>query len=159
MSNAKAVLNLKWGSGRGMKIAFAVAAFNRAYTSRLLENAKARLKALGATSRVVWVPGAFELGLAGKELAATSLYDAVICLGAVIRGETSHYDLVCEAAAQGVLRAGLDTGVPVIFGVITCDTEEQAIERCSGGDKDSGIHAAEAAVHMAALIRSVRNGN
>jgi 6,7-dimethyl-8-ribityllumazine synthase len=159
MSDAKAALPLKKNAGRGISVAVAVAAFNRPYTSRLLASATRRLRALGAATRTVWVPGAFELGLAGKELAATHRYDAVICLGAVLRGDTSHYDLVCEAAAQGVLRAGLDTGIPVIFGVITCETPAQAMARCSGGDKDAGRHAAEAALHMAALIRGIKNGD
>lgn len=152
-------MKLKKGAGKGMTIAVAQAAFNSEYTSRLLKSAQSRLKSLGARVKVWQVPGAFELGLAGKELAATHLYDAVICLGAVLRGETGHYDLVCQAAADGVRQAGMDTGVPVIFGVITCDTHQQAMARCSGGDKDSGIHAADAAVHMASLLRSVRNGN
>jgi 6,7-dimethyl-8-ribityllumazine synthase len=145
-------------AGRGMKIAIAVAAFNRFYSARLLKSARARLKSLGAKSSVVWVPGAFELGITARELAATHLVDAVVCLGAVLRGATSHYDLVCDAAAQGVLRAGMDTGVPVLFGVITCDTAAQALERCSGGEQDAGVHASEAAVHMALLLRSIHHG-
>lgn len=159
MSNAESVLAMKKNAGRGMRVAIVVAAFNRPITERLLKSAGARLKALGAWSRVVWVPGAFELGIAGKELASTHLYDAVICLGAVLRGETSHYDLVCRAAAEGILRAGMDTGIPVIFGVITCDTLEQALARSCGGSKDSGRHAADAAVHMAGLLGSVQRGN
>ena len=160
MSNANAALKLSPSSGRGLKVALAVAAFNRPITSRLLKSCRLRLKSLSASpAPAVWVPGAFELGLAGKELAASHRYDAVVCLGAVIRGETSHYDLVCQAAAQGVLRAGLDTGVPVVFGVVTCDTVGQALERSSGGNKDSGRHAAEAAVAMASLLRSIRHGN
>jgi 6,7-dimethyl-8-ribityllumazine synthase len=159
VSNAKSLLNLKRGAGKGMKVAIAVAAFNKPLTSRLLKSARARLKALGAASSVSWVPGAFELGLAGKALASSGGFDAVICLGAVLRGETSHYDLVCRAAADGVLRASLDTGLPVIFGVITCENLEQALERSSGGDKDAGRHAAEAAVSMALLLKGLRHGN
>jgi 6,7-dimethyl-8-ribityllumazine synthase len=146
-------------AGRGMHVAIVVASFNKTYTSKLLKSAKGRLAALGARAKVVWVPGAFELGVTARELAASNLYDGVVCLGAVIRGDTSHYDLVCQAAAQGILRAGMDTGVPCVFGVITCDSPGQALERCSGGDKDAGLHAAETAVHMAALLRSIRHGN
>jgi 6,7-dimethyl-8-ribityllumazine synthase len=158
VSDAKAELSLSRGAGRGLKVALAVAAFNRPFTSRLLKGAQGRLKRLGASSRASWVPGAFELGFTCKELASSGSFDAVIALGAVIRGETSHYDLVCRAAADGVLRAGMDSGVPVIFGVITCDSEAQALERCSGGDKDAGLHAAEAAVAMALLSRELRHG-
>jgi 6,7-dimethyl-8-ribityllumazine synthase len=158
VSKARTALALKKNAGRGLKIGFVVAAFNRNYTSRLLSSASRRLKSLGATFKVVWVPGAFELGLTAKELASTQNYDAVICLGAVLRGETSHYDLVCNAAAQGILRAGMDSGVPVIFGLLSCDTHEQAMRRCSGGELDAGLHAAEAALQMASLIRSIRNG-
>jgi 6,7-dimethyl-8-ribityllumazine synthase len=159
MSNLRNALPLKGKAGAGLNVSIAVAAFNRPYTSRLLRSASRRLKSLGAKTRVVWVPGAFELGLAAKELASTHLADAVVCLGAVIRGDTSHYDLVCAAAKDGILRASMDTGIPVIFGVITCDTPAQALERCSGGDKDAGLHAAEAAIHMSTLLRSIRYGN
>jgi 6,7-dimethyl-8-ribityllumazine synthase len=159
MSNRRDAIPLKGKAGSGLRVAIAVAAFNREYTARLLESASRRLKGMGATTRVAWVPGAFELGIAARELASTHLADAVVCLGAVIRGDTSHYDLVCNAAADGILRAGMDTGVPVIFGVITCDTPAQALQRCSGGSKDAGVHAAEAAVHMSNLLRSIRHGN
>ena len=161
MSNAKAALNLRAGSAKGLRIAAVVGQFNAEYTSRLLKSARARLKQLGLKGvalSVYEVPGVFELGLACKEAAATNSFDAVIAIGAVLRGDTSHYDLVCDAATQGVLRAGMDTGVPVIFGVITVENAAQALERCSGGDKDAGRHAAEAAVHMAGLLRRIRHG-
>ena len=162
MSDAGAKMKFKKGQARGLRIAVLQALFNSEYTSALEASAIKRLRALGAQTMDLTrakVPGAFELPLAAKEFAATNQYDAVICIGAVIRGDTNHYYLVCEAAASGVLRAGLDTGVPVIFGVITCDTRSQALERCSGGPKDAGIHAAEAALHMALLMKVLRRGN
>jgi 6,7-dimethyl-8-ribityllumazine synthase len=162
VSEAGAKMTFKKGQAKGMKFALVQALFNQGYTSPLANHAAARLRHLGALPKDILsstVPGAFELPLAAKELAGTNLYDAVICIGAVIRGETNHYDLVCESAASGILRAGMDTGVPVIFGVITCDTLEQARERCDGGPKDAGIHAAEAAIHMASLLQRIRRGN
>ncbi len=161
MAKASPDMHLGKSAAKGLRLAIVVARFNSQLTSRLLKSAHARLAALGGRPydrHVVEVPGAFELGLAAKETAATGAYDAVICLGAVIRGDTSHYDLVCQAAADGVLRAGMDTGVPVIFGVLTCDTQAQALARCSGGPLDAGRHAAEAAVAMALLVRKVRRG-
>jgi 6,7-dimethyl-8-ribityllumazine synthase len=140
-------------------VAVVVAAFNRKFTARLLRSARARLREMGAGPITVeQVPGAYELGFAAKELAATSLYDAVVALGCVIRGETSHYDLVCLAASEGVMRAAMDTRVPVAFGVITCENEKQAAARCSGGSKDSGRHAAETAIWMARQARRIRHG-
>ena len=162
MSKSGAKMAFKKKQAKGLKFAVVQALFNERFTGALLASLRRRLAQLGAGPkdiRVAKVPGAFELGLAAKELASTHAYDAVICLGAVIRGDTSHYDLVCEAAAQGVLRAGMDTGVPVIFGVLTCETEAQALERCSGGPRDAGIHAAEAAVTMASVLKSVRHGD
>lgn len=167
MAKRASDMGLKAGAARGgrgrppLRFAVVVARFNAHLTSRLLKTVKARLAALGCKAggmKVHEVPGAFELGIAAKELASTGAYDAVICLGAVIRGETSHYDLVCRAAADGILRAGMDTGVPAIFGVITCEDEAQALARCSGGNHDAGRHAAEAAVSMALLLRKVRHG-
>ena len=102
------------------------------------------------------VPGAFELPFAAKACAESGRYAGIACLGAVIRGETDHYDYVCEAAAHGILRAQLDTGVPCAFGVLTVDDMDQALARAGGGKRDSGYDAALAAVQMARLAGSLR---
>jgi 6,7-dimethyl-8-ribityllumazine synthase len=161
MSDAAPKAKRGRASARGLRFAIVVADFNARFTLRLLKSARQRLRALGAAEsslKTYHVPGAFELGFAAKEPATTGFFDAVICLGTVIRGETSHYNLVCKAASEGILQAGLQSGLPCIFGVITCDNEVQAAERCSGGPKDAGSHAAEAAVTMARLSRSLRHG-
>ena len=101
------------------------------------------------------VPGAFELPLAASYAARTGRFAGVACLGAVIRGETDHYDYVCAEAARGVMRVQLDTGVPCAFGVLTCETMEQALARAGGGKRDQGRHAAEAVMRMAALRREL----
>lgn len=157
MSDQGTKLALKAGDAKGLQVAAVVASFNHAYTSKLLRSATARLKALGgAFARVETVPGALELPLAAQWLASSGRYDAVVAIGCVIRGDTSHYDLVCQGALQGSLRASLDSGVPVIFGVITTENKAQALARCNGGPKDAGKHAAEAAVHMARLRRRLK---
>jgi 6,7-dimethyl-8-ribityllumazine synthase len=102
------------------------------------------------------VPGAFELPLAAKACAESGHYAGVACLGAVIRGETDHYDYVCEAATYGISRVQLDTGVPCAFGVLTVDSMDQALARTGGGKRDSGYNAAVATVHMARLVGSLR---
>ena len=140
--------------GTGLRIAFACGRFNDVITEELLQRATARLHELGvATGMVdqVWAPGAFELPLVAKALAETGDYDAVITLGAVIRGGTPHFEYVAGECAAGVQRVGLDTGVPVVFGVLTVDTVEQAEERF-----DKGAESAETAVEMAQLLRSIR---
>jgi 6,7-dimethyl-8-ribityllumazine synthase len=150
MSDLGSITALRPGAARGLKLAACVATFNSAYTRRLLNSAHARLKALGGGLEAVeWVPGALELPLAAQRLARSGAYDAIIAIGCVIRGDTSHYDLVCEGALQGLLRVSLDESLPVIFGVITTEDKAQALARCSGGPHDAGRHAAEAAVMMA----------
>lgn len=144
--------------GRGMRIALVCARFNDLITERLLAGATGTLTRHGvdeASLAVVWTPGAFELGLVAKRLAASADFDAVICLGAVIRGSTGHYDHVATNAASGVQRAGLDTGVPVIFGVLTTDTVEQAIERAGTKAGNKGSEAAVTAVEMVDLLRQL----
>ncbi len=98
------------------------------------------------------MPGSFELPLAAQHLAASGRFAAVVCLGCIIRGDTDHYRYVCEAATQGILQAGLTTGVPVIFGVLTCDNETQALERCGGRHGHKGVDAAAAALEMASTL-------
>jgi len=155
VSDLGSQMGLQKGSAKGLRVGLVTASFNAIYTRRLLASARARLLGLGAAVgdlHEVWVPGALELPLAAQALAQSKRFDAVITLGCVIRGDTSHYDLVCQGAMQGVLQASLSTGVPVLFGVITCENKAQALARCSGGPKDSGRHAAEGAVSMARLL-------
>lgn len=135
-----------------------VSRFNGEVTTRLLDGA---LRAFGETGvedgdvTVVWVPGAFEIPGAALALAKSGSVDAIACLGAVIRGETEHFTFVASAAQQGVLEAGLSTGLPVTFGVLTTDTLEQAIERSGGVWGNKGSEAARDAVEMANLYRSI----
>jgi 6,7-dimethyl-8-ribityllumazine synthase len=141
--------------GRGVRVGVACARFNGGITMRLLEGVLAGLGELGvdrADVRVAWVPGAFELPLVAQTLSARC--DAVICLGAVVRGETGHYDFVAGECASGIQRVQLDTGVPVIFGVLTTDDVGQALERSRSGRSNKGWEAAVAAVEMHRLLRS-----
>jgi 6,7-dimethyl-8-ribityllumazine synthase len=143
----------------GLRFAIVVSRFNSFITERLLTAAVDALERSGAASRdidVVRVPGAFELPLAAKKLAAKAEYDALIAIGCVIRGETSHYDYVCSETARGIQLAQMDTGVPVIFCVLTCDTLEQAIDRAGlkGGNK--GFESGLAAIEMARLSQKMR---
>ena len=144
--------------GTGMRIAFACGRFNDVITDRLLHAGRERLIDVGVKAddvTEVWAPGAFELPLVAKALAESGRYDAVITLGAVIRGGTPHFEYVAGECAAGVLRVGLDTGVPVVFGVLTVDTVEQAMERTAEGS-NKGTESAETAVEMAMILRSVR---
>jgi len=128
------------------RVALCVARFYTELAAKLEEGARAALDEAGvATVDSFSVPGAFELPLVAKYAAESGRYEAVVCLGAVIRGETDHYDYVCTSAAEGIARVSLDTGVPCGFGVLTVDTMEQALARVAGGAKrDSGRHAVEA---------------
>ena len=130
------------------RYAIVVARFYEDLADRLVSGA---LRVLGDEVDVFDVPGAFELPLAALYAAQTGRYDGVACLGAVIRGETDHYDFVCAEAARGIQDVQLRTGVPCAFGVLTVETMEQALERSGGGTRDSGRHAAEAVLRMAAL--------
>jgi 6,7-dimethyl-8-ribityllumazine synthase len=122
---------------------------------RLLAGAAGVFAAAGASLEVHEVPGAFELPLAAKYCAESGRYSGVVCLGAVIRGETDHYDHVCREAAHGIARVGLDTGVPCAFGVLTVDTMEQALARSGGGRRHQGEEAARAVLRMAELRRAL----
>ena len=134
------------------RFAIAVARFYEELAERLLAGAKAAFaEAGGVDVEVFEVPGAFELPLAASYAARSGRFAGVACLGAVIRGETDHYELVCAEAARGVMRVQLDTGVPCSFGVLTCETMEQALARSGGDKRDQGRHAASAVVAMAAL--------
>ncbi len=141
--------------GEGLHVAIVVARFNDFITSRLLEGARAALESHGVSDddvTVASVPGSFELPLAAKKLAESGNYHAVICLGAVIRGETDHYEHVAGEAAKGIAAAALSSGRPVIFGVLTTDTLEQAINRAGGKQGNNGYSAGLAAIEMAKLL-------
>ncbi len=139
-----------------------VSRFNSFITERLLNGALEALQQAGAASEqidVVRVPGSFEIPIAAKKLAETRSYDAVICIGCVLRGETSHYDYVCSEAARGIQIAQMDTSVPMIFCVLTCDTLEQAIERAGLKSGNKGYESGLAAVEMANLMRKLRGSS
>ncbi len=142
----------------GLRFAVIVSRFNSFITEHLLQGALDALERSGATSKnvdVVHVPGSFELPLAGKKAAQSGRYDAIIAIGCILRGETAHYDYVCSETARGLQLAQMDTGVPVMFCVLTCDTLEQAIDRAGlkGGNK--GFESGLAAVEMAQLCRKL----
>ena len=145
-------------NGDGLRLGVVVAEFNEFITSRLLEGAKTALVSHGVNEdnvTIAWVPGSFEIPLVAREMAQSGQYDAVICLGAVIRGETDHYNYVAGEAAKGVASASVSTGIPVIFGVLTTDTVEQAINRAGGKQGNTGYNAGVSAVRMVNLMRSL----
>lgn len=145
--------------GRGLRIGVVAAMFNGGITCKLLEGALDALAKWGVDARdvtVVWVPGAFEIPLAAQSLVVDARIDAVVCLGAVIRGETGHYDFVAGECASGIQRVQLDTGVPVVFGVLTTETSEQAQARSQGSETNKGWEAATTAVEMVTLMRELR---
>ncbi len=148
-------------SGAGRRFGIAVARFNELICSKLLDGAVDALTRHGVNEddiTVVWVPGAFELPQTCRWLAESGKVDGVIALGAVIRGATGHYDHVCNQAARGVLDAGVSTSVPVAFGVLTCDTLDQALERAGSKAGNKGADAALAALEMAAVRRGLTGG-
>ena len=145
----------------GLRFGIVVSRFNSFITERLLTAAVDALERAGAASEnvdVVHVPGAFELPLAAKKLAATRRYDALVAIGCVLRGETAHFDYVASEVARGVQLAQLDTGIPVIFCVLTCDTLEQAIDRAGLKSGNKGYDAGLAAIEMAHLSRKLVSG-
>lgn len=138
--------------------AIALGSFYPELAERLRKGAEEAFAQAGADSEVFEVPGAYELPLAAAYAARSGRFEGVACLGAVIRGETDHYDFVCAEAARGVMEVQLSTGVPCAFGVLTCETMEQALARSGGGKRDQGRHAAEAVLRMAALRRELASG-
>ncbi len=145
--------------GAGLRLALVASRFNEEVTSRLVEGARDALGRHGVREEDVdlaWVPGAFELAIAARKLAESRRYDAVVCLGAVIRGETPHFEYICAEAARGIGRVAQDTGIPAIFGVITPNTLEQALERAGGSKGNKGYDAALSAIEMANLMRRLR---
>jgi 6,7-dimethyl-8-ribityllumazine synthase len=144
--------------GKGLKIGVVVSRFNEFVTTKLLEGAKDAMIRHDVSPDdidVAWVPGAFELPIIAKKMAQTKRYDAVICLGAVIRGATPHFEYISAEVTKGIAQVGLDTGVPVTFGVITTDTIEQAIERAGTKAGNKGFDAAVNAIEMANLVKNV----
>lgn len=146
-------------TAEGRSFAIVAARFNEFVVKRLLEGALDSIRRHGGdleTVDVAWVPGSYEIPVVAKQMSASGRYDAVICLGAVIRGATAHFDYVAGSAATGIASAALETGVPVIFGVITTETIEQAIERAGTKMGNHGFEAAKTAIEMADLMNKVR---
>lgn len=144
---------------QGLRFVIVVARFNEFITNKLLGGAIDGLRRHGAEEEnidIVWVPGAFEIPMAAKKLATNKQYDAVICLGTVIRGSTPHFDYVCAEVSKGVAHVGLDTGVPTIFGVLTTETIEQAIERAGTKAGNKGFDAALTAIEMVNLFKTIK---
>ena len=142
-------------SGKGRKFGIVAARFNEFIVGKLVSGALDTLhrhETADADIDVAWVPGAFEIPLAAKKMSESGKYDAVLCLGAVIRGSTTHYDYVCNEVSKGVAQVGLQTGVPTIFGVVTTENIEQAIERAGTKAGNKGADAAMAAMEMASLV-------
>ncbi len=148
-------------TGGPLRVAIVVGRFNHLVSVRLLEGANAELHRRGVAAddiHVAWVPGAFEIPQAARALADTGRYQAIITLGAVIRGGTPHFDFVCDGVTDGVREVMRDTGVPVAFGVLTTDDVEQAFERAGGEHGNKGCDAAQAAVEMARLLPGLAEG-
>lgn len=142
----------------GLKIGIVAARFNEFIVNKLVSGAMDALLRHDVREEdidLAWVPGAFEIPLIAKKMAESGRYDAVICLGAVIRGATSHYDLVCNEAAKGIAQVSLASGVPVLFGIVTTENIEQAIERAGTKAGNKGYDSAMAAIEMAALVRQI----
>ena len=144
--------------GKGLKVALVVSRFNEFVTNKLMEGAQDALlrHEVGQDDiDVAWVPGAFEIPMVAQALAQTKKYDAVICLGAVIRGATPHFEYIAAEVTKGIAQVGLNTGVPVTYGLITSDTLEQAIERAGTKSGNKGFDAAVSAIEMANLMKNI----
>jgi len=144
--------------GKGLKFGVVVSRFNEFITKKLLEGAQDALLRHGVNEEdidIAWVPGSFEIPLAALKLAQTNKYDAVICLGAVVRGATPHFEYIAAEVTKGIAKVGLETGLPVSYGVITTDTLEQAIERAGTKAGNKGFNAAVDAIEMANLFKSI----
>ena len=147
-------------NGLGLRIAVVASGFNLFVTSKLVEGACEALLSHGVQDKdltVSWVPGTFEIPLVAQEMARTGKWDALVCLGAVIRGETAHFDYVAGEAAKGISNVSRETGVPLAFGILTTYTEEQALERAGGESGNRGHDAALAAIESANLLRLLRS--
>jgi len=144
--------------GKGLKFGVVVSRFNEVITTRLLDGAKDAFLRHGvaeADIEVAWTPGSLEIPLVAKKLAESGKYNGIVCLGAVIRGGTSHFEYVAAEVNRGIARISLDTGVPVIQGIITADTLEQAIERAGAKAGNRGFRAASSAIEMANLLKAI----
>jgi len=144
--------------GEGLKFGLVVSRFNEFITKKLLDGAQDALLRHGVNQEdveIAWVPGSFEIPLIAKKLAQTERYDAVICLSAVVRGGTPHFEYIAAEVSKGIAKVSLDTGLPVIYGVITADTLEQAIERAGTKMGNKGFDAAVTAIEMANLLKSI----
>ena len=144
--------------GEGLKFGLVVSRFNEFITAKLLEGAKDALSRHGVkeeNTEIAWTPGAFEIPLVAKKMALSGRYNAVICLGAVIRGGTPHFDYIAAEVSKGIASVGLEVGMPITFGVITSDTLEQAIERAGTKMGNAGFNAAVNAIEMANLLKSL----
>ncbi len=153
MSNLEGML-----LGKGLKFGVVVSRFNEFITKKLLEGAQDALLRHGVSEEdidIAWVPGSFEIPLVAKKLAQTKKYDAVICLGAVMRGATPHFEYIAAEVIKGIAKVGLETELPVSYGVITADTLEQAIERAGTKAGNKGFDAAVNAIEMANLLRNI----
>jgi 6,7-dimethyl-8-ribityllumazine synthase len=135
-----------------LRIAIVASRFNPEITDRLLAGAQEALRG-NAQVTLIYVPGAFEIPLAAKRAALSGRFDAIVAVGCVIRGETAHFEYISHVASTGIAQVGLETGIPVTFGVLTCDTDEQAMARSEPGPENKGYHAAQAAVEMVRVLR------
>ena len=145
-------------TAKGLKFGIVASRFNEFITRKMLDGALDALKRHGADEgaiEIAWVPGSFEIPMVAQKMAAGEKYDAVICIGAVIRGSTPHFDYIAAEVTKGIAQAAMSTGKPVIYGVITTDTIEQAIERAGTKAGNKGFDAAESAIEMANLLRSM----
>jgi 6,7-dimethyl-8-ribityllumazine synthase len=144
--------------GKGLKFGLVVSRFNEFFTQKLLDGAQDALLRHGVAQAdidVAWVPGSFEIPLIAKKLAQTKRYDAVICLGAVVRGDTPHFDYISAEVTKGIAMVGLEMGLPVIYGMVTADTLEQAIGRAGTKEGNQGFKAAVSAIEMANLMKGI----
>jgi 6,7-dimethyl-8-ribityllumazine synthase len=144
--------------GKGLKFGLVVSRFNEFLTQKLLDGAQDALLRHGVAQAdidVAWVPGSFEIPLIAKKLAQTKRYDAIVCLGAVVRGDTPHFEYISAEVTKGIAMVGLETGLPVIYGVVTADSLEQAIGRAGTKEGNQGFKAASSAIEMANLVKSI----
>ena len=144
--------------GKGLKFGLVISRFNEFFSKKLLEGAQDALLRHGVNEEdieIAWVPGSFEIPLIAKKLAQTKRYDAVICLGAVIRGETPHFEYIAAEVTKGIAKLGLETELPISYGIITADSLEQAIERAGTKAGNKGFDAAVDAIEMANLLKSI----
>ena len=144
--------------GKGLKFGLVISRFNEFITKKLLEGVQDALLRHGVNENdieIAWVPGSFEIPLVAKKLAQTKRFDAVICLGAVIRGATPHFEYIAAEVTKGIAKVGLDTGLPIIYGVLTTDTLEHAIERAGTKEGNEGFKAAVKAIEMANLLKGI----